>query len=192
MPRAAASRGISVSCELAAQCRHRFEDRLEQIPMIAPFLHPVVPPAFAIAVAIRLGKPLERIRPRRRFVFVLPQREHVGGWQIETTDRHVLPHRPADRVPLRRKPGERIERGLFRQVRAMHQQGDRRLHRLVRRMRQQRLQLQRHLYQHNIRRKRIQRRQQAARAARAMMTDAENRGHSLVAMMAFRSLRVSE
>ena len=177
--------------QLTAQLGDRLQDRFEKIPVVAALLHAVVPPSLAIAVAVGLGKPLEGIRARRAFVIRFPQREHVRGRQIEAADWHLVPHRPAHRIPFRGKLRERIERRFLRQVGAIQHNRHRRLHRPVRRMLQQRLQLHRHLDQHDIRCQRIQRRQQAARAARAVVTYAEDRGHGFFTSVS-RSAMVSE
>lgn len=165
--------------EFVAQGGDGFEDGLEESAMVAALLDAVVPPAFAVAVAVGLGKPFEGVRARRGFVLLVAQGDHVGGGKVETADGDLVRERPADGVPLGGKAGERIEGCLFRQVRAVEEQGDGWLHGLFCGVGEQGFGLGRHFQQDDVRLEVAECGEQAAGTAGAVVTNAEDGGHGV-------------
>jgi hypothetical protein len=101
-------------------------------------------------------------------------RQLNGLGQVHEAHRDAALQPVAQRLPLGRVLGEGVECGALRLLGNIEQHGDWRPHALVEQQRQDGLGIGRPLYEHHVRSQRLQRGAQAAGAARAVVTDAED------------------
>ena len=167
---------------VAAQLGHHLGDGGEDVGVLAALLDPAVPPALAVRMAVGAGEVVEGVamagRGRHGSV-VGPgrlggvQRQRVRARQVDEARRHARAGRPAQRLPLRREAREGVEHRLLRRLHRMDQQRHRRHQRGVGQVRQQPIGLRRPLDQHRVGLPGREGAHQAARAARAVVADAE-------------------
>ena len=195
-------RVIGMRIGVRAQRRHRLGDRGEQRQLRPGFaaLDVVLPPRLAVVEAGEFGEGVEGVAPARacrrgfarrrcvvsrccrrglvrtgliRCVLRLRLRHRHGERQIAETRRHAVFERPAQRLPFRRELRERVEHGTRRIVGDVCEQRDRRFERRIANAPDQAVGLGRPFDQQQRRRQRIERREHRARAAGAVVADAE-------------------
>ena len=140
----AALLGRVVLGERLAQRAHRLGHGLERVALAAR-LDDVLPPALGVPVAGDLGERGQRVRAQAaaRLVLVAARGHLVRRGQVHEAHGHVAVERVADRPPLGREAGERIERGAGGLVRHVGEQRDGRRHVLARGELEQRVGLRR-------------------------------------------------
>ena len=143
---------------------HRLGQRGERGLPVQPGLDQVIPPPLRIVVPGRGGEHGHRIlRHLVHFGLIArpgaillragaaPASQQHGGGQVAEPDRHLMPGRPLQGLPLRREHRVRPERGHPRRVRGVGQQCDRRDHARVGGQRQRRGRVRGPLDQHHDR-----------------------------------------
>ncbi len=177
-----------------AHLGHRLGQRGERGLPIQPGLDQVIPPALRIVVPGRGGEHGHRVLlhlVRRRVAArpgviarpgpillpasAAPVSQQHRGRQVAEPDRHLVPGRPLQRLPLRREHRVRPERGYPRRVRGVGQQRHRRDHARADCQRQHRRRVGGPLDQHHDRPQPVQFGQHRAGRTRPVMPDAEHR-----------------
>ena len=160
-----------------AQGGHQVDDRAENLQARVPLLKLLLPPAFAVRVAGDLGHGGQRVAAHAWGVLgalLLFGRQRVPQGQIHETHRHAVGQRPADRLPLGRELRKRVERRVLRLVGPVEQQCHGRAHLRVGGEREEFVGVGRTFHQHRLRADGLQRRHDAARRARAVVTNPED------------------
>ena len=80
-----------------ADGRHRLADHLEDV--LVTLLDEVLPPAFRVVVASRIGEQPQRIRLHRPLLVFPGEAERTG--QVDERGGAAVPDRPAERLPFR-------------------------------------------------------------------------------------------
>src|SRR5918994_3860556 len=152
---------------------HRFDDGVEEVGGVAALVDLALPPQLAVLVSGGFGEETDRVLPnlglRTVLIFELQRAR-----QVHEPRRHAAPERVAERVPLRRKAGERVVGGVLWGVRRVDEQGDGRPHLGTGHQRQYGICIGRPFDEDGVRAQLIEGPEEAPRAAGAVVSDAED------------------
>ena len=152
---------------------HRLDDGVEEVGGVAALLDLALPPQLAILVSGGDGQETDRVLPDLALNIVFTF-EVQRPRQVHEPRRHAAPERVAERVPLRRKTGERVVGGVLWGFRRVDEQGDGRLHLLTGHQRQYGISVGRPFDEDGVRAQLVEGGEEAPRAAGAVVSDAED------------------
>ena len=160
-----------VLARVGAQHGHGLGDGCEKLLAVASLFHLVVPPGLAIGIAGGFGHAAQRVCTQLSLFTIMAQRLCNG--QVDKARRHGGVGGPAQGLPLGRELGEGVVNRAAGLVRCITQQCHGRRHAFVQHRTKQSLGFGRAFDQHAVWRQCVQRPHQAARAAWAVVADAE-------------------